>query len=367
MKFICSTNDITSAIVNVHRSIPSKPEKPILEGVLLQAVNGQVKITAYDESIGVVTSIPAKIVENGNAVINGKIFADIIKSLSAEETFIEADNETMYISNGLTDFTIIVMNAAEYPELPLFEVLASSKIESKTLKSMISQTAYAISENKNKPVYTGSLFSFKDNELTIVAIDGFRMAVRREKIESSQKNSIIVPGKAQHEIIRLLTDEKEHVEIKIGQRHVIFLIGKYTLISRLIEGEFLDYNASIPKSFSAEVIVNSRMITESVERMSILNNEKVQTPVVCKMLKNEIKLSCQSSTGRAKDVVEAINSGEELEAGFNIRYLFEALKNIDTDEIKLMMNNAHTPLLIKPVNGESFLYLVLPMIYSANL
>ena len=212
-----------------------------------------------------------------------------------------------------------------------------------------------------KPIYTGSLFEINGGMLTIVAIDGYRMAIRRENVDSQSETSFVVPGKTQLEVLKLLTEEDENVEIIIGQRHITFKIRSYSVISRLIEGNFLDYKSTIPTDEKTMLVINTRKMIDSVERMSLLNNERVQSPVRCKFNNNEIRLSCASSVGRANDVIYNDIIGEAVEIGFNNRYMLDALKNTDTDEVKIVLNGPVSPIVIKPIQGDSFLSIVVPM------
>ena len=226
---------------------------------------------------------------------------------------------------------------------------------------MIRQTVYATSENMAKPIYTGSLFEIENAVLTIVAIDGYRMAIRKENVESQSNTSFVVPGKTQLEILKLLSDDEEPVDIIIGQRHITFKVKNYRVISRLLEGIFIDYKSTIPQTEKTEVVINTRRLINSVERMSLMNNDRMQSPVRCKFLGDQIKFSCASAVGSANDSIRIPIIGEQVEIGFNNRYMLDALKNTDCDEVKIVLNGTISPIVIKPVQGDSFLFIVVPM------
>ena len=253
------------------------------------------------------------------------------------------------------------MSSVEYPDLPSFEQTDSITLSSKVLRDMIRQTVYAVSENMAKPIYTGSLFEIDNSTLTIVAIDGYRMAIRKENVDTERSNSFVVPGKTQLEILKLLTEDDEPVDIIIGQRHITFKVKSYRVISRLIEGTFIDYKATVSTEEKTVLVISTRKLIESVERMSLLNNERTPSPVRCKFLENEIRLSCASAVGSAKDVIDVDIAGESVEIGFNNKYMLDALKNTDTDEVKLVLNGPVSPIIVKPVSGDSFLSIVVPM------
>ncbi|MEE1218542.1 MAG: DNA polymerase III subunit beta [Ruminococcus sp.] len=362
MKISCLRTDIANAVSNVSRAVSTKASIPALEGILIKAYGDSLNISGYNLEIGITTDIEASIKTEGEIVVSAKLFSDIVRRLPEEIVTIETDDRMVtYITCGNADYQIVGMSSVEYPDLPTFEQTDGITLNSKVLKDMIRQTVYAVSENTAKPIYTGSLFEIEDKMFRIVAIDGYRMAIRTENIDSESKNSFVVPGKTQLEVLKLLNDDEDNVDIIIGQRHITFKVKNYRVISRLIEGTFLDYKTTIPSETKTEVVINTRKIMDSVERMSLLNNDRIQSPVRCIFAEDEIKLSCASAVGRANDIVAVPIIGESVEIGFNNKYFLDALKNSDTDEIKLVLNGPLSPMVVKPVNGDSFLSIVVPM------
>ncbi len=362
MKISCLRTDLANAVSNVSRAVSSKATIPALEGVLIKAYGDKLNISGYNLEIGITTDIEATIQSEGEIVVSARLFLDIVRKLPEEIVMIETDDKMVtYITCGHVDYQIVGMSSVEYPDLPSFEQTDSLTVNSKILHDMIRQTVYAVSENMAKPIYTGSMFEIENNVFKIVAVDGYRMAIRSENVETDSKNCFVVPGKTQLEVLKLLTDDDENVEIIVGQRHITFKIKNYRVISRLIEGTFLDYDTAIPKDKRTELVINTRSFIEAVERMSLLNNERVQSPVRCLFSNDEIKLSCASAIGRANDVISVPIIGEDVEIGFNNRYMLDALKNTDTDEIKMILNGPIAPIIIKPVKGDNFLSIVVPM------
>ena len=362
MKISCLRTDLQAAVSNVSRAVSSKSTIPALEGVLIKAYGDKLNISGYNLEIGITTDIEATIMDEGEIVIGAKLFLDIVRNLPEEILTIETDDRlVIYINCGDADYKITGMSSVEYPDLPTFEQTDSITLSSKTLREMIRQTVYATSENMAKPIYTGSLFEIENSTLTIVSIDGYRMAVRREPVESQSETSFVVPGKTQLEILKLLGDDEEPVDIIIGQRHITFRVKSYRVISRLIEGIFIDYKSTIPQTVKTEVVINTRRLINSVERMSLMNNDRTPSPVRCKLLGDEIKFACASAVGSANDTIRIPVVGEQVEIGFNNRYMLDALKNTDTDEIRLVINGPISPIVIKPVQGDSFLFIVVPM------
>ncbi len=362
MKFSCFRTDIVNAISNVSRAVSSKASIPALEGVLIKGYGEKLNISGYDLEIGMTTDIDATIQEEGEFVIKAKLILDIVRKMPEEIITVETDDKMVVnVKSGSADFNIIGMSSVEYPDLPTFEQTDGITLQSKILRDMIRQTVYAVSDNTSKPIYTGSLFEIENGIFRIVAIDGYRMAVRSENVDSQSKNSFVVPGKTQLEVLKLLTDDDENVDIIIGQRHIAFQINSYRVISRLIEGTFIDYKTTIPNDTKTELIISTRSLIDSVERMALLNNDRIQSPVRCRFADDEIKLSCASAVGRANDEISVQIIGEDVEIGFNNRYMLEALKNTDTDEIRMILNGPIAPIIIKPVKGDSFLSIVVPM------
>ncbi len=365
MRFNCLRSDLSNAVSNVSRAVAAKATLPALEGVLIKAYNNQLEICGYDLEIGIVTNVEASVAEEGEIVVSARLFNEIIRKLPEEIVNIETDDKLItYINSGAADYQIVGMNSSEYPELPNVEEISGLTINAEILKNMIRQTVFATSDNMAKPIYTGSLFEVKDGLFKIEAVDGFRMAIREENVDSDIEAKFVVPGKTQNEILKLITDTKKDVVLTVGQRHIIIKIENYSIISRLLEGNFLDYK--MPQSASTEFVINTRILASSVERMALLTNEKIQSPVRCAISSNEIKLSCSTSVGRANDLISASVVGNDVEIGFNNRYLLDALKNADTDEVKIMLNGSLQPMIIRPIDGQSFTFLVVPMRLAAE-
>ena len=362
MKINVMRTDLANAVSVVSRAVSSKASIPALEGILLKAYGSKLTISGYDLEIGINTTVDASVSEQGEIVVSAKFFSEIVRKLPEEVVCLETDERMItYITSGHAEYQIVGMNSAEYPDLPAFEENEGFEIDAEILKEMIRQTVYAVSDNNAKPIYTGSLFEIENKVFKIVAIDGYRMAIRQENVDSEVNSQFVVPGKTQQEVLRIIGGDDEKVYISVGQRNIMFKIGEYSIISRLIEGTFLDYNSTIPKTGKTEVVVNTRLLINAVDRMSLLNSDKLQSPVRCNFSGEEIHLSCTSAIGKANDVISAPVNGEEVEIGFNNRYLLEALRNIDADEVKITLNGGLSPMIIKPLQGDSFISLVVPM------
>ena len=362
MKFSCNQKDFSSAVTNVQRAVSTKSNLPTLEGILIKAEEDRIVLCGYDLEIGITTFIKCNVQKMGSIVVSAKLLGDIVRRLPENTVDIEVDEKMIvYIKSGQAEYHIVGISSEEYPELPKFETLDNISINSGVLKTMIKQTIFAISDNFSKPVYTGSLFDIEDNVFKIVSIDGYRMAIRQESVQYDQNSKFVVPGKTLSEILKLISDDEKNVEMVVGQRHAIFTIENYSIISRLIEGNFLDYKTTVPPEVKTEMVVKTRSFIASVERMSLLTSDKIQSPIRCMIGDNQIKLFCSTAIGKANDEIMADVSGENVEIGLNSRYLLDALKNTETDEIKVELNGSLSPMKIMPLEGESFLFLVVPM------
>lgn len=362
MKFTVNKSDITEAVGNIQRAVSTKTSIPALEGILLGAGEEGLELCAYDLELGITTVIPAFVVEPGRAVLSAKLFSDIVRRTPAETITITVDEKNMAtLESGYSRFSIIGIPAEEFPELPKLTDSTQFSMAGSVLKSMIRQTLFAIAESDAKPIHQGSLFNLENGMVDVVSVDGYRLAVRREPVEFSDSLDFVVPGKTLSEILKLIKETDDPVEISAGRRHILFKIDNYTVISSLLEGEFLNYKAAIPPESQTEVVLKTREAIDSVERVSLLITDRLKSPVRCLFNENEIKLNCTTSMGRASDQIDVEMTGQSVEIGFNNRYLLEALRNTECDEVKVQLGGPLSPMKVVPKEGDSFLFLVLPV------
>lgn len=368
MKFCCEKNRLASAVSNVSRAVSSRTALQALEGILIKAQGDSLTLTGYDLELGITTTIPADVQEAGEAVISAKLFGDMIRKLEGTEVSFECDEKMLtVIRGGLSEFTILGTDPADYPELPKLSDSDSLTIPQATLKSMIEQTQFAISQNDAKPVHTGSLFDVMPDSLTLVSVDGYRMAVRRERADTGIETRFVVPGKTLAEIAKLLSpdlpgeEEPKNAVISVSRKHVLANIGEYSVISRLLDGEFLDYQAAIPQGHSTQVTIGTRELIGAVDRASLLISDRLRSPLRLRFEEDEIRLSCSTSLGKAYDKVPCQIEGEELEMGFNNKYVLDALRAADCDRLCLQIGGPLSPMKIVPPEGDGFLFLVLPV------
>jgi DNA polymerase-3 subunit beta len=363
MQFSCTKKELSDAVSIVQRAVSSKSSLPALEGILLKTDFDGLKLFSYDLELGMYTKVNASVQQPGEIVINAKIFSDLVRKLPGERVEIKTDDKFLIsIISGASEFTILGIPSSEFPELPQLSDGIILKLPQNLLSSMIKQTIFAISTDDSKPIHTGSLFEIKDGSLRVVSVDGFRLALRIEKIRCDKEMKFVVPGKTLSEIYKMLDDEKDdELSISIGKKHVLFEINSFFIISRLLEGEFLDYNNVLSGQTSGEVKVMVREFSESIDRASLLISDRLKSPVRCIFERDRIKIKCSTSIGRIYDEVPCKLSGEPLEIGFNNRYLIDALRVTECDEIKILLNGPLSPMKIYPADSESFIFLVLPV------
>lgn len=364
MKFVCNKNEICEAIVNVSKAVAVKSTIPALEGIKIKLTGNILELTGYDLELGIKTRLSVKTEEEGECVINARLFNEIIKKMPADEICIYINEKmNVTIECGLTEYNISAMEANEYPELPEIDNEKSIVIPQSILKNMIEQTIYAVSVSDNKPILTGELFDIdEEGNFNMAALDGFRLAVRNEKINCNEKYNFVVPSKALSEVSRLLIDDdSENCELFTNGRHIIFDISGYLVFSRLLEGEFHNYRNSIPNDFTTEVIIKTKELTEALERCSLLISEKNKSPIKCVFSDGQLNLSCQTAVGKISDELTVDINGNDVTIGFNNRFAIEALKAASTEKVRLQMNGGNRPIKILPMVGNSFTYLLMPV------
>ncbi len=366
MEFVCNLETLTSAIVNVSIAVAPKSGLSALEGVLAVAKNGKVTLTGYNLEVGITTEIEADITKEGEIVIPAKLFSDILRKSDSDIIEISVNERLMIdINVGKSHYNIIGISPLEFPELPTMKDGKGFAIDKDLIKSMINQTLFAVSSSDAKPIHTGELFVIGDNSITLVAVDGFRLAMRKEKIAISENHQFVVPGKTLADLLKLIDGEGEML-VEICDKHIMFVVDDYCIISRLLEGQFLDYKTSISGASNTTVVVNTRELMNSIERTSLLISEKIKNPLRVRFEENSILMSCSTSIGKASDECVSSLDGTPLEMGFNNKYLMDALKYADTDMVQMKINNAISPMKIVPLEGDGFLFLVLPMRLKAE-
>lgn len=364
MKFSCEKSLLQAACNVVSRAAASKSPIPALEGLQIVA-DDRLTIKGYDLKKAIVTAVEADISQRGSIVLGARLFGEMMRRMPDGIVTISADEkDNVSVKCGKSAFNIMGMSSEDYPELPRFDALNSITLPQNLLKDMINKTIFAVSTDEVRPIYTGTLFEVSEKELNLVSVDGYRLAKRSEKLKDAKLEncSFVVPGSALSDVEKICGDTEDPVSISVGAKHISFVIGDSTVISRRLEGEFLNYRRSIPDTFKYELKVDKGELMSSIDRVSLIVSEKNSSPVRMTLGDGIIDCLCVTPIGRAEDVCTCEGNGEELLIGFNDRYMKDALKAAGTDELLLCVNTASSPCILKAADGsDSFTYMVLPV------
>ena len=285
MKFSCEKALLQAAISTTSRAVSPKSSIPALEGILLEA-GSDLRLTGYNLETGIRTIVPADIREEGTLVLGARLFGEIVRKLPDDIVTFQSENYMVNIKCGMSEFNILGTDPEEFPELPTVEYQNSLILPQSRLKAMISQTLFAVSDNESRPIHTGSLFEVDSEGLTIVSVDGYRLALRHESIdkkEGAETFSFVVPGAALSEVEKICSDVDEPASVTQGARHVMFKVGDTMLVSRRLEGEFLAYRQAIPRNNTIHVEGDTRALLSSIDRVSLIISDKLKSPLRCQI------------------------------------------------------------------------------------
>ena len=361
MKMICDRTLLSNAVAGVSKAVTQRSSIPVLEGILMKAEGFSLTLTGYDLEMGITTSIEANVLEPGEVVLSAKLLGDMVRRLSSSEVEITAtETNATTIKGGITEFDIMGMNPGDFPELPSPGADHTLDLETPTFRKMVETTLFAVSQDDKKPAHTGELFAIEPDKLTVVALDGYRLAIIEKPVKAAKDINIIIPAKTLAEAIKLFTDDDEVVHIAANRRFVVFSSRTYTVISRLIEGDFLDYKRVIPEGYHTRVTVDVRDFSNSIERASLIITERLKNPLRITFDGN-ITVRCQTTLGKVVDELDAEIEGEPVEIGSNNRYLLDALRYSRCDKLVFEVSGPLSPVKVLPKDGGDFLFLVLPV------
>ena len=367
MKFICEREKLLKAINSVVKGVASKTTMPILEGILIQTNDNEIKLTTYDLEIGIEYIIESTIEEQGSTVVNALMFSEIIRKLPDTEISITLnENNLLVIECEGSLYKLATMNPEEFPELPKINIENSIELDQKMLKSMVRKTIFAVSMEENRPVFTGCLFEIVNNKINVVAVDGFRLAWSSSFLEKQSNDfKAVIPGKTLNEVNKIVTDSFEPIKIGVSKNQALFQMENCKIVTRLLDGEFLNYSSVIPKNWETRIRANRRDLQECFERISLISasiaEKEKKYPVKTKIEVGKITISCTNQTGDAKEELYLETQGKELEAGFNPKYFLDALKVIEDEEIFIDFGTSVSPSVIRPIENEDYTYMILPI------
>ena len=369
MKIIFEKDKMIKALNSVTKAVATKTTMPILEGILIQTNNDDIKLTCYDKELGIEYIIKENnVLEQGSIVVNAIMFSEIIRKLPDTNITISInENNLLVIECEGSVYKLATMNPDDFPQLPEINVENSIELEQNTIKDMIRKTIFAISTEENRPVFTGCLFEVKNNKLNVVAVDGFRLAWK-SKVLNTKTNDFeaVIPGRTLQEINKILADSFDLIKLGIAKNQALFEIENCKIVTRLLDGEFLKYSEVIPKKWETRVRVNKNLISNCFERISLISSSSMEKekkyPVKLNVEVGKIKISCTNQTGDAKEEIFTTTEGQDLEAGFNPKFFLDVFRNIDDEEVYINFGTSISPSVIKSIEDDGdYQYMILPV------
>ena len=364
MRFTCEKSMLVQGLNIAGRTVAQKSSLSVIEGILCKAGVG-LHLTGYNMETAITYQIEAEVTDPGECILPAKLFGDIIRRLpEGPVTVVVDESYKVSIRSGYASFTISAECAEDYPELPDVNSGRPILIPQCKLKELISGTIFAVSENQSRPIHTGVKFEVTNTAVNAIAVDGFRLARRtyHPEEETGREMSFVVPAAGLKEVEKILTDCDENAAFTLGTKHILFQIGNATLVCRLLEGEFLDWKRVVPTNCPIKLVANVSDLASSVERVGLIVSEKYKSPVRCVFSHQELLMRTNTTIGAAEDRCSIAGDGKELEIGFNVRYLADALRVIPSEEVTLELTNGLSPIVLTPVEDKyDYAYMVLPV------
>jgi len=366
MKLVCSKLNLLNGVQIVSKAVSNKTTMSILECILVDASKGRITLTANDMDLGIETIIEGNIIEKGVIALDAKIFLDIVRKLPDSDITIETDSSyKTVITCEKAKFTIIGKSGEDFSYLPVVEKEDNIVISQFTLKEVVRQTIFSISDNDNNKMMSGELFEINENELKVVSLDGHRISIRKIELrEEYESKKVIVPGKTLNEVSKILPGGADNfVTISFTAKHIVFEFDNTTVVSRLLEGEYFKIDQMLSSDYETKVKVNKRELLECIDRATLLVKEGDKKPIIINILDGSMELRINSILGSMNEDIDIEKQGKDLMIGFNPKFLIDALRVIDDEEVELYMVNPKAPCFIKNPE-ETYIYLILPVNFS---
>ena len=367
MKIVCEKDLLLKGINSVVKAASTKTTMPILEGILIQTNDNEIKLTTYDLEIGIEYVMSCNVYEQGSTVVNAIMFSEIIRKLPDTDIsiFINENNLLVIECEGSL-YKLATMNAEEFPELPKIEVENSITLEQNILKNMIRKTIFAVSTEENRPIFTGCLFEIQENKLNVVSVDGFRLALKSNFLITKVNNfSAVIPGKTLNEVNKIISDSFDNIMIGVAKNQAVFEMENCKIVTRILDGEFLNYASVIPANWETRIRVNKNVFQNCFERISLISasssEKEKKYPVKVNIDIGKVTISCTNQTGDAKEEIYVETEGKNLEIGFNPKYFLDCLKVIEDEEIFVDFGTSISPCVIRPVDDGEYAYMILPI------
>ncbi len=366
MKLICTKSNLFNGVQIVSRAVPNKTTMSILQCILINVTNNMIKMTANDMELGIETEIDGKIIEPGIIALDAKYFLEIVRKLPDNDVTIETDESyKTVITCEKTKFTIIGKSGEDFSYLPSIEKLDSIMMSQFTLKEIIRQTIFSISDNDNNKLMTGELFEVNNDKLKVASLDGHRISIRKISLKNSYpRKKVVVPGKTLNEISKILSgDTDKDVVIFFTNKHIVFEFERTIVVSRLIEGDYFNIDQMLSSDYETKVTINKREFLDCIDRATLLVKEGDKKPVIINITDDNMELKINSTIGSMDEIIDIDKSGKDLMIGFNPKFLIDALRVIDEEEINIYLVNSKAPCFIKD-SEDKYVYLILPVNFT---
>ena len=367
MKIICSKSNLAKGVNTVYKAVPCKTAMPILECILIDATNDIIRLTANDMELGIQTDVEGEIIDRGMIAIDARIFSEIVRKLPDNDVVIETkENLQTMITCEKAKFDLSGKPGEEFSYLPIIEKDESIEISQFTLKEMIRQTIFSIADTESNKLMTGELFEIKNNVLRVISLDGHRISIRKMELKDEVGDKkLIVPGKTLIEVSKILSGEAESmVNISYTSNHIVFEFDNTVVVSRLIEGEYFKVDQMLSNDYETKVRINKKELLSSIDRATLLVKEGDKKPIIINIGDEVMELKIKSQIGSMDEEIYISKEGKDLLIGFNPKFLIDALRVIDNEEVVLYLMNAKAPCFIKD-DEESYIYLILPVNFNA--
>lgn len=370
MKLICTKSSLLKCVNIASKAVPSKTTMPILECILIDATTDVIKFTANDMELGIETIVDGQIIQKGVIAIDAKIFSEIVRKLPDSEVIIECDNDNLQttITCEKAKFNISAKSGEDFAYLPYVEKDEVITLSQFTLKELIRQTIFSIADNDSNKLMTGELFQVDENILKVVSLDGHRISIRKTDLkENYQPRKVVVPGKTLMEVSKILSGEAEsEVQISFTNNHIVFEFDNTIVVSRLIEGEYFRIDQMLSSDYETKVKVNKKELLSCIDRATLLVKEGDKKPIIIHIQDEVMELKIKSQIGSMNEEIMISKEGKDLLIGFNPKFLIDALRVIDDEEVTLYMMNPKAPCFIKD-EQESYIYLILPVNFNSGV
>lgn len=360
MKIDVKREELCRAISIVQRGVNTNSNFSILNGILIETINGRLKLVGSNLDLRIEIIINCNVIEEGSRVVESKLLGGIVRSLYDDNVQICSEGNSLKILSGNSFFYINSKESSEYPMLPIEKENNSIEIGSEVFKNMIKQTAFATAQGDITSILSGALLEILDNQISLISLDRYRLAVKRERIEGENSKNVIIPAKTLNELSKIIDIESEVIKIFFSKNYIKFNIGEIVVTSILLEGEYVDYNKFLDNDFNSKITLNKKLFQDSIERAILLNKDQGASLVTLEIKDEKMIIKSESQVGNFEDILNIELQGSYLLIGFNAKYLLEGLKVIDSENINIYFTSKVGPCIIKPENDYTYTYLVLP-------